>query len=845
MGRLDITKNSDMTDVSRFYGEILPTKRIGFKLNLYGETKLLERSEKVNYTKAMSTLEFDKILSMLAECAATDGARESALGLVPENDAFLIRKRLSQTSCAKSMIAEKGTPSFGRVVDICAAADRAEKGSVLSTRELLDSAEIFHTARSLTDYYKAGSHAEEEKINALKEHFDMLYVDKKYEDRINKIIIAEDMIADDASPALSDIRRKIKNTGVKVKETLSSYVSGAFSKYLQDNIVTIRNGRYVIPVKAEYKNEVKGLVHDTSSSGATYFIEPLSVVNANNELKALLSSETHEIERILSELSAECAERADILMLNYHKITELAFIFAKGELSYKMNACEPILNDERRVLKLIRARHPLIDREKVVPISVSLGESYDTIIITGPNTGGKTVALKTMGLFALMAQAGLHIPCDDGSEICVFDSVLADIGDEQSIEQSLSTFSSHMVNIVEILKYTSDRSLVLFDELGAGTDPTEGASLAIAVIERVRELGALCAATTHYAEMKAYALETDGVTNASCEFDVETLKPTYRLIVGTPGKSNAFAISLKLGIPKEIIDRAKAHIKADDKQFEKVIEQLEKSRIEMEREREAAAKSRIEYEAYRESEEAKLKQRLERAEKELQDASEKASQIITSARATSDFVLEQLENVKKKQQSKKFSDELDKARADIRRELRAGRDAANPVNERKNEGYVLPRPLKRGDQVTVISIGKTGVLLDNPDKEGNVSVQSGLIKTRTNIKNLMIEEEAATVTTADRKSHAASVYKTIVSKTFSPSLDLRGETGDDAWFAVDKYLDEAKIANSSSVTLIHGKGTGALRNALWKKLKTDSRVKSFRSGLYGEGDTGVTVVELK
>lgn len=805
----------------------------------------MERTKKINYTKAIATLEFDKILKMLSECAATDGARAEAICLSPENDAFLIRKRLSQTSEAKRMIAEKGTPSFGRVVDICAAADRAEKGSVLSTRELLDTAEIFHTARSLWDYYVAGTKKDEDKQSVLKEHFEMLHADKGYEDRVRRVIITEDMIADDASPALSDIRRKIKNTGVKVKETLSSYVSGAFSKYLQDNIVTIRNGRYVIPVKAEYKNEVKGLVHDTSASGATYFIEPLSVVNANNELKALISSETHEIERILSELSAECAERADILMLNYHKITELAFIFAKGELSYKMNGCEPIVNDEKRSLNLIRARHPLIASGKVVPISVSLGEGYDTIIITGPNTGGKTVALKTIGLFSLMAQAGLHIPCDDGSEICVFDSVLADIGDEQSIEQSLSTFSSHMVTIVDILKYASDRSLVLFDELGAGTDPTEGASLAIAVIEKIRELGALCAATTHYAEMKAYALETDGVTNASCEFDVETLKPTYRLIVGTPGKSNAFAISLKLGIAPEIIDRAKAHIKADDKRFEQVIEQLEKSRIEMERERESAAKSRREYEAYRDGEEKKLRQKLEMAEKELQEASEKASQIITSARATSDYVLEQLESVKKKQQTKQFSAELDKARADIRRELRAGRDAANPVNERSNEDYVLPRALKRGDRVTVVSIGQIGTLLDDPDKEGNVSVQSGLIKTRTNIKNLILEEEAATVTTADRKSYAASAYKAIVSKSFSPSLDLRGETGDDAWFTVDKYLDEAKIANAGSVTLIHGKGTGALRNALWKRLKTDTRVKSFRSGLYGEGDTGVTVVELK
>ncbi len=801
---------------------------------------------RTNYEKAIYTLEFDKIQDMLAAVAQTDGAKAEALRLMPDSDAYQIKRRLQKTTEARNLIAAKGTPPFGRVVDICAAADRAEKGAVLNTKELVDTAEIFRTARALLDYFSTAKKPEDGQ-SVLSELFDMLHTDRAYEERIRHVIIAEDMIADEASPALADIRRKIKQTGVKIKETLQSYVSGSYSKYLQDNIVTMRNGRYVIPVKSEHKSEIKGLVHDTSASGATFFIEPMSVVNANNELKALLSSETHEIERILAELSADCADRADLLTLNYRIITEIAFVFAKGDLSYRMKATEPYVNDEKRYMNLVKARHPLIDQSKVVPISVSLGGDFDTVVITGPNTGGKTVALKTLGLFSLMAQAGLHIPCDEGSEVCVFDQILSDIGDEQSIEQSLSTFSSHMVNIVGILDCITDRSLVLFDELGAGTDPTEGASLAISIIERVREVGALCAATTHYAEMKAYALETDGVINASCEFDVETLKPTYRLIIGTPGKSNAFAISLKLGIDKDIIKRAKEHINSDDKKFEYVISRLEKSRIDMERQRDEAKKSRLEFEEFRKAEEKKLKDMIASKEKELDAATEKAARMIESARATSDFVMEQLEAVKKKQNSKSFATELDKARADIRRELRAGRDAVNPVTERsaEDENYVLPRDLRSGDRVLIINIGKEGVLIDNPSKDGEVNVQSGMLKTRTNIKNLKLIEEASTITTAEKKNLNASKYRAIVSHNFSPSLDLRGQTGDDAWFTVDKYLDEAKIAKAGSVTLIHGKGTGALRNSLWKRLKADQRVKSFRAGLYGEGDTGVTVVEIK
>ena len=652
------------------------------------------------------------------------------------------------------------------------------------------------------------------------------------------------MIADEASPELAEIRRKIRVENNRIKDNLQRYVSGAFGKYLQENIVTIRNGRYVVPVKAEYRGEIKGLVHDTSASGATLFIEPLAVVDSNNELKALEKREEREIERILAELSAECAANGGVITADYYNITELAFIFAKGELSCRTDSVEPVVND-RKYLLLRRARHPLIDKKKVVPVTVELGGSYDTMIITGPNTGGKTVSLKTLGLMSLMAQAGLHIPCAEGSEVCVFDSVLADIGDEQSIEQSLSTFSAHMVNIVDILSKISDRSLVLFDELGAGTDPTEGAALATAIIEKVRRYGALCAATTHYAEMKAYALETDGVTNASCEFDVETLRPTYRLIIGTPGKSNAFAISSKLGIDDDIIEAAKDRLSNDNRRFENVIEELEKNRIEAERERDAAIKERREYEAFRNAEEAKLKKKAEVAERELEKAQERAAQILQSAKVTSEFVLGQLDDIKKKQESGRFAEALEEGRRSIRKSLRETEDMVNPVIGGDNSDYVLPRPLKKGDTVLIVNLNQRGMLTDSPDRNGNVSVKAGLMNMKTNIKNLRLAEEAATVTTADRKRIAASKYQAEVNKSFSPSIDLRGQLGDDAWFMTDKYLDEALMANVKTVTLIHGKGTGALRKALAGHLKSDSRVKSFRGGIYGEGDSGVTVVELK
>lgn len=804
-----------------------------------------ERTDELTtyFDKAVKTLEFDKITAMLAECAPTEGAKALAYRLMPDNDRYMIEKKLRQTTDAKNLLTAKGMPSFGNVKDITASIDRAEKGATMTPVELLDVAALLCTARRLYDYF-FGDRKEGDPGEGLTEIFGRLVSDRPLETKITRAIIAEDMIADEASPELAEIRRKIRVENNRIKDNLQRYVSGAFGKYLQENIVTIRNGRYVVPVKAEYRGEIKGLVHDTSASGATLFIEPLAVVDSNNELKALEKREEREIERILAELSAECAANGGVITADYYNITELAFIFAKGELSCRTDSVEPVVND-RKYLLLRRARHPLIDKKKVVPVTVELGGSYDTMIITGPNTGGKTVSLKTLGLMSLMAQAGLHIPCAEGSEVCVFDSVLADIGDEQSIEQSLSTFSAHMVNIVDILSKISDRSLVLFDELGAGTDPTEGAALATAIIEKVRRYGALCAATTHYAEMKAYALETDGVTNASCEFDVETLRPTYRLIIGTPGKSNAFAISSKLGIDDDIIEAAKDRLSNDNRRFENVIEELEKNRIEAERERDAAIKERRDYEAFRNAEEAKLKKKAEIAERELEKAQEKAAQILQSAKVTSDFVLGQLDDIKKKQESGRFAEALEEGRRSIRKSLRETEDMVNPVIGGDNSDYVLPRPLKKGDTVLIVNLNQRGMLTDLPDRNGNVSVKAGLMNMKTNIKNLRLAEEAATVTTADRKRIAASKYQAEVNKSFSPSIDLRGQLGDDAWFMTDKYLDEAIMANVKTVTLIHGKGTGALRKALAGHLKSDSRVKSFRGGIYGEGDSGVTVVELK
>lgn len=794
--------------------------------------------------KTLQTLEFDKICAMLAEHAHTDGARAMAARLSPSDDPEEILRRQRRTTDAKRLLDVKGTPSFGYVRDIGELCERADKGAVLSPRELLDVANVLRTSRLLVDYCH-GNHIFD---TVLDEIFDRLTPDRNLEERITRAIVAEDLIADEASPALADIRRKIRATNSRIKDTLQKYVQGGtHAKYLQENIVTSRNGRYVIPVKTEYKNEVKGLVHDTSSSGATLFIEPMAVVEANNELRVLQSKEQHEIERILAELSERVSNATGILTLNYYNIVTLSFCFACAELSAAMNAAAPALSSDG-TFRLIRARHPLIDRDRVVPINVALGGEcgYDTVIITGPNTGGKTVTLKTLGLFALMAQSGLHIPADQESVVPVLKSVLVDLGDEQSIEQSLSTFSSHMVNIVEIMKQVGKDTLVLFDELGVGTDPVEGAALAVSVIESVRAAGALCAATTHYAELKAFALNTPGVRNASCEFDVETLRPTYKLIIGTPGKSNAFAISAKLGLPTGIIDRAQELISADNRHFEDVIGQLEQSRMELEQQREEMAQMRAEYEQFKRQSEQRIAQQVAQAEKELEAARVKANSMVQSAKASYDFILEQMEKVRRSKDSAKMGEEMDAAKRAVREYLKQNGDKFDPVQkpDEDDKNYVLPRALRKGDEVIIRSLGTKAVLVDAPDKSGNVQVKAGILTTRVNIKDLkLIEDEASLIT--DGKKNKASTYSVQKNHDFKDEIDLRGMNGEEAWFTVDKFLDSAILYGFRTVRLIHGKGTGALRQALWNFLRTDKRVASFRRGQYGEGDSGVTVVELK
>ena len=785
--------------------------------------------------KLFSILEFDKIRKLLADAALTEGARQRAMELVPSCDIDEIRLRQQRTADAKRLLGQKGTPSFGSVRDIHPACERAEKGAVLSMRELLDCANILRTSRTLLEYSKSDRLFE----TVLDEIFARLIPEKSLEEKISRAIISEEMVADDASPVLLEICQKIRKTNARIADLMQQYTQGgAYSKYLQENIVTTRGGRFVIPVKSEYKNEIKGLVHDTSASGATLFIEPMRVVEANNELRQLQSEKEHEIERILWELSSLVAEKAFTIVCNYENITELAFIYACAELAYRMDACTPEITQERKV-ELVRCRHPLID--KAVPVDILIGGDYSMLVITGPNTGGKTVALKTLGLFSLMAQAGLQLPCERACA-CVFDSVFADIGDEQSIEQSLSTFSSHMVGIVLILGQMTGQSLVLFDELGSGTDPVEGAALATSILEEVLSVGALCAATTHYAELKAFAIEREGVCNASCEFDVETLRPTYRLMIGTPGKSNAFAISERLGLSQRIVDRARGYVDHGSRSFEAVIEKMEAQRFELEAEKEKARALRVEYESFKRDAEAALQEKLGQAEKEAARIMDKARQTLDSARASSDFILKQLDEAKRAKDADNFGDKISQAKKNIKARVKDFYDKNTP--EEKEDDYVLPRPLKKGDTVVHRSLGTKGTLLEDPDKKGNVSLQMGILKTKMNVSQLrLLEEEAAVGEKGKQTSRVA--YKAAAAKSFQPELDVRGMIGDDACFMLDRYLDDALVAGIYGVTVIHGKGTGALRQAIWNYLKKDSRVESYRVGQYGEGDYGVTVIELR
>lgn len=788
------------------------------------------------FKKAVKTLEFDKVAELVAAHARTEGAKSLALTLFPETDAVRVKKMQADTAASKYLLIKKGMPSFGGVTDISDSVERAQKHATLTPRELLDIANVLKTSRSLVDYARDGENTE----TVLDVVFSRLTPNRFLEEKISRAILSEELIADEASPALADIRRKIRASQIRVRETLQKFVSGAYGKYLQENIVTVRNGRYVVPVKVEYKNEIKGFVHDTSATGATVFIEPYSVLEANNELKELEQKEAREIEKVLFALSSDCATFGGTVYLNYVNITQLALVFAKAELALQTDSCEPVILEGERRVSYRGARHPLISPDKVVSVDIALGGQYDTMVITGPNTGGKTVALKTLGLFSVMAQCGLQLPCAS-AELCTFDDVLADIGDEQSIEQSLSTFSAHMTNIVAILGSVSRDCLVLFDELGAGTDPIEGAALAISVIEEIRQYGALCAATTHYSELKEFALNTRGVINAGCEFDVETLRPTYRLITGTPGRSNAFAISEKLGLSQSVIERAGRHIDTDDRRMEEMISGLDEKRVELEKQK-AELEARIaEFDAYEVERRKYIKDLTERTQRDTQNLREQAARMIESAKASSAFVFDKLERLQKQESAKRIKAELDGARADIRRELRGSEPSLSELPVDIGEKYVLPRPLKKGDEVLICSINKRGTVMSLPDKNGELTVRAGIITTKTELSNLRLIEDSGK---KNKERPKGAVSKTLAPNTFKLQIDLRGMTGDEAWFAVDKYIDEAMVAGVSSVSLLHGKGTGALRQALWQQLKRDKRVDSFRPGEYGEGDYGVTIVTV-
>ena len=781
------------------------------------------------------TLELDKILERLAAQTSLDGAHEAALELEPCYDLKKARLLLNQTDDALMLSAKFGAPSFGGAADCASSLRRAQAGGCLSTTELLRIAHTLRIIRTVKEWRARSGSAE----SSLDIYFSGLVSNKYLEEKITSAIISEDEISDKASPTLSDIRRKIRTASSKAREALDKIIhSSAYIKYLQEAIVTQRDGRYVVPVRAECRNNVPGLVHDTSASGQTVFIEPMGVVQANNDIKILKGKEEDEIERILFEFSADAGGYADVIIRSYSNLCELNLIFAKAELAYSMKAVMPTLND-RGAVNLKQARHPLIDKSKVVAVDIRLGTDFDTLVITGPNTGGKTVTLKTLGLFTLMAMCGLLVPCGEGSELSVFRRVLVDIGDEQSIEQSLSTFSAHMTNIIQIIKLANSGTLCLIDELGAGTDPVEGAALAIAILERLREKHAKIASTTHYAELKEFALRTPGVENGCCEFDVATLRPTYRLLIGVPGKSNAFAISQRLGMDESIVNRAQELVSSENRQFEDVVQKLEQQRQSLERQVENANRLTAKANTEKQKAENELKRAKADAQREIDRAKEEAQRIVSRTRAQADALVEELEKARRE---KELSAE---ARTRLKRDINKMEAHADPIKlkETENEDYKLPRPLKVGDEVLIFDIDKNATVLAPPNKDGLVLVQAGIIKTRVDIKNLRLLK--AKSKPAQSRFPSTRNVPTKMDVRPETEIDVRGETGFDAVNIVDKAIDNAVLAGIGKLTIIHGKGTGVLRREINQYLRSNKAVKSHRLGVFGEGEDGVTIVELK
>ena len=787
------------------------------------------------YEKSQNILELNRVLEMLAGEAVSDGAKEAALALRPESDRDAVKQLLAETGAAKRMMVLHGTPSFSGVTDVSASIKRAGAGGMLNTRELLSIAAVLKTARLILSY-ASGDEAGGGEIGYM---FSELRANKYLEEKITNSIVGDDELADSASPALADIRRQMRAAGERVRQALQKIISSpTYQKVLQEPIITVKNGRYVVPVKAEHKSAVPGLTHDISSSGATHFIEPMSAVKANNEIRELLGKEEQEIGRILMEMSAEASDFGESIMRNYSALVRLDLVFAKAKLSYQLEASEPEIS-ERGELSLIKARHPLIDKKKVVPIDVSLGGEYDTLVITGPNTGGKTVSLKTIGLMCLMTQCGLHIPVKDGSVVPIFDKVLADIGDEQSIEQSLSTFSSHMTNIVSILEECDDSTLVLFDELGAGTDPAEGAALAVSIIEYARRFGTHIAATTHYAELKIYAMTMPGVMNASCEFDVATLKPTYKLLLGIPGKSNAFAISRRLGIPDVIIKDAEARMESGDRDFQEALENLEKARVE-------AENSRAELNLLREKARAdagaseKLRRELEtEREKITKTARREAEKIIEDARSTADAAFREIERLRKSAATETDWQRLNEAKAEMRKSLN---EAEAKLGAREEAEKPEPtRPAAAGDTVEILSIGARAEVI-KVNKDGTLELQAGIMKVSAKQSEVRVLEGERVKTP---KQHSSKTVTPMSVEAGRSEVDLRGMMAEEAVAVTERFIDTASMRHIEEVRIIHGKGTGVLREAVQKALKRNPQVKSFRLGRFGEGEAGVTVVTLK
>lgn len=787
------------------------------------------------YEKSLIKLELDQVLELLAECAGSQGGKESCRALRPSSDLEEVQLMLQQTTAASDLCTRKGNPAFSNVCDVSPSLERADRGGSLQPKELLSIGGVLRCARTIKGYV-----SEDDQATILDPLFNALTANKYLEDRIFGAILSEEEIADTASPELSDIRRHMRIQAGKIRDSLQKVISSpAYSKFLREPIITIRQGRYVVPVKSECKNDVPGLVHDVSATGSTYFVEPMSAVNANNALRELELKEKKEIERILAELSSEAAAHAEDINLDYSMLVQLDVIFAKAKLAYRMRAWAPIMNDCGRI-ELRNARHPLIDPQKVVPISVRLGSDFDTMIITGPNTGGKTVTLKTIGLLTLMAECGMHIPAGDGSTLSTFDAILADIGDEQSIAQSLSTFSSHMRTIVDVVAQCDDRTLVLYDELGAGTDPAEGAALAIALIEFSRKMGSRVVATTHYAELKLYAMRTKGVINASCEFDVETLQPTYKLLIGIPGKSNAFAISRKLGLSEDILKEASDLVGKSDKDFEDVLSQLEQQRQQMEGARLEAEKLKQETAKIKQQSEEYQAQLRKEKEKAMEAARREAQSIIDEARTAANLASEEIKALRKQLQDSADTTGINQRQAELRRALNETEDRIRANQPEKSR----PKPTRDilvGDTVELLKLGmKASVLAIN--KDGTYQLQAGIMKLNAKADEIyLLEQENPYKAKGGHPAHSGREMKMTA---MASEIDLRGMDTVEAICVLDRYMDEAMRAKLSSVRIIHGKGTGALRQAVHQSLKRNKFIKKFRLGVYGEGEDGVTIAEF-